>query len=340
MSFPTVLFAIPDDAAVFPQLWSKRAQDKTAELGWTLRFAGAGKPDWNTLIRGCDGIITSWPSPRLDGAWLAQADNLRIMAHAAGSVADFISPELFTRGIKVASANPVMAHAVAEWCLTMTLLGTRRVLEHGRIMGQGELDWQLRPHSAMMADKTVGIWGFGDIARRFCGMLAPLTPERIQIVSDFLDEATARRDHLHKVSLEEMLATSDVIVLLEGMTPQNAGRIGHKEFSLIRDDAVFLNPGRAHLTDRDAFYEELAKERFLTVLDVYHREPVPQDDPLLSLRRVILTPHIAGYPATGRFVPAMLDELSRFFSGEPLHYEITAERAAAMTTQSYMKQAK
>jgi phosphoglycerate dehydrogenase-like enzyme len=95
-----------------------------------------------------------------------------------------------------------------------------------------------------------------------------------------------------------------------------------------------INCGRGKLTDEQALYNELSKERITAILDVYHKEPLSQDSPLHQMPNVILSPHNAGRPSRSGYISLILNEFQRFFSGQPLKHEITRERAGTMTRQN------
>lgn len=133
-----LLFCTPMDSADFPKLWSRDAEAAAERLGFQLdllRTAPAGIGGWNRLLRGYDGAVTSWGAPQFNAELLEGNTRLRIVGHAAGSVADLVSDELFARGIKVVSANDTMAGSVAEWCLAASILGFGRALEFLRFGG-------------------------------------------------------------------------------------------------------------------------------------------------------------------------------------------------------------
>lgn len=136
-----------------------------------------------------------------------------------------------------------------------------------------------------------------------------------------------------KVELEELLTQSDILHLLVGVNAENYGRIGSSELAMMRRGATLINCGRAHLTQEAALEQELRSGQINAILDVYFEEPTPADSLLEGLSNVILTPHNAGFPGRGRFVPFLLDEFNRFLRGEPLHGEISAARFATMTKE-------
>lgn len=108
--------------------------------------------------------------------------------------------------------------------------------------------------------------------------------------------------------------------------------LGARELALIQDGAVFINSARTWPVDQDALIKELAAGRFWAALDVTDPEPAPPDHPLRNLDNVICTPHIAGPTTEARreLMGLMVDEVKRFFDGEPLRYQIAEDRLAAM----------
>ena len=129
---PKIVYAGTREESFFPELWSAQAKETAARLGYEIaipgftRFEGT-RERWREFLAGAEGIVTTWFSPRIDAGILRVAPKLRIVGHAAGSLAGYVSPELFEAGVKVTSANTDMAHAVAEWCLMGALMGRRNV---------------------------------------------------------------------------------------------------------------------------------------------------------------------------------------------------------------------
>src|SRR5688572_5990508 len=99
-------------------LWSPAAQELARELGYDVKFypetQEADPAEWPRRLNGVDALITTWGAPRLTNAVLGES-NLKIVGHAAGSVAAIVTPGLYDRGVRVVSANPVMAQVVAEY---------------------------------------------------------------------------------------------------------------------------------------------------------------------------------------------------------------------------------
>lgn len=332
-----LLIAIPRRDPVFARLWSARAEDLAARCGFRLAFIDHALADaaaWRTALLGCDAVITSWGAPAFTGDLVAGNRRLRVLAHAAGSVADLVTPALYARGVQVISANAVMAAAVAEWCLTMSLIGHSRLTTVAGLGGAMAMRWPGRDGFRSLRSASVGVWGFGAVARRFIELLRPLAPRAITVHADYPCSDELAAAGVQELALEELFATCDVVVLAAGLTAATAGRIDAGLLARIRDGATLVNCGRARLVDEAALVAAAQQGRFTICLDVFHQEPPPADHPLAACTNVIMTPHVAGIGTTADYIPALLDQLDGFFAGRPLTGAISAERARAMTSHA------
>ncbi len=118
-----------------------------------------------------------------------------------------------------------------------------------------------------------------------------------------------------------------VVFLLAAGRPDTTGMISRERLARMPDGAVLVNVARGSLVDEAALIEELQAGRLWAGLDVTEPEPPSADSPLRLLPNVLLTPHSAGRrrrgtETWGRFA---VEELRRFFAGEPLQGEFTAE---------------
>ncbi len=285
--------------------WRGRSRQRADELGYIVqlneRVGPLEKKDWAELLVGVDALLTTWGTPRLDAEILAQNDSLRIVGHVGGSVAGIVSPHLYERGVKVCTANSLMARTVAEWALMMTLVALRKLLDYAQFGAGGRaLDWAGTRSNTAPENAVIGVWGYGDVARRFIELLRPFQPAAILLRDDFLSAEQAAAEGLQKTELADLFARADVVHCLTGLTQNNKGRVTAKELALIKEGATLINCGRA-----------------------------PPN--------VLLTPHNAGCGRDELYLAAMLDEFARFFAGEALETEVTWERAQAMTDSALLR---
>jgi D-3-phosphoglycerate dehydrogenase len=96
-------------------------------------------------------------------------------------------------------------------------------------------------------------------------------------------------------SKDEILARADVVSLHVRLSPETRGFLGRKELARMKPTAILVNTGRGALVDREALLAALTERKILGAgLDVFHQEPLAENDPFLALPNVILSPHNAG----------------------------------------------
>jgi len=282
-------------------------------------------------LPGVDALLASWGQAELSEQVLAKADRLRVIGYAAGSVKGWVSDAVFERGIVVCHAAARIADSVAEYTLLMALLGLRRPLDIGRQMRSGIV---LRNHDVPTHDiarKKVGLLGMGYVGQRTARLFRALGAE-VWAYDPYLSPERAVELGVHKAELDELLGACKVVSVHLPSTEETWHMLRARELALIQDGAVFINSARTWPVDQDALIKELAAGRFWAVLDVTDPEPAPPDHPLRNLDNAICTPHIAGPTTEARreLMGLMVDEVKRFFDGEPLRYRIAEDRLAVM----------
>lgn len=324
--------------AMAERFWTPKNLELARNLGFELSVPAASgdltAPDWPALLAGCDAAITTWGSPCCTRNLLEKAPQVRIIGHAAGSVVAVTDASTYQSGVTVISANPIMAELVAEWSLMMTLVAQRNLGAYAGWFGQTAMHWEGRHEFSDLRKLTVGIWGMGDISRHLLRLLEPLRPGRILVHSGHAAAAELAEYGAEKAdTLEELLAESDLVHLLAGLTPQNRHRIGAPELARLKTGATLINAGRAPLVREEALLAELGSGRIRAILDVFYAEPPPPDSPLCRMSNVILTPHNAGYDGSERFIRYLLEEFRRFFDGLPPQAPVSLQRFRSMTDE-------
>jgi phosphoglycerate dehydrogenase-like enzyme/predicted dehydrogenase len=138
--------------------------------------------------------------------------------------------------------------------------------------------------------QTIGLIGWGSIARHFVRLLKPFDCH-ILVYSEAEIDNELEEYGVQRASLSEILGSAKVISLHRGLTDKTKGMLGIKELNRIQPNAVLINTSRAALIDEAALLERLSKGDIIAGLDVFHKEPLPTNDPIRKLKNVILTPH-------------------------------------------------
>jgi phosphoglycerate dehydrogenase-like enzyme len=315
-------FIPPQVAAVIEEMgavqWNEAEEDFTAD-------------EFREKLKGVEVCITGWGCRSLDKRVLENADRLKLVAHTGGSVAPLVSDYLYEKGVRVISGNWLYAESVAEGVIAYILASLRRIPYYNDRLHKGF--WQEEnDYNEGLLDQTVGLVGFGMTAKLLTNMLK-LLRTAIKVYDPYVPDSTFTKYGVKKAGLEEIFSTSKVISLHAPRIPETFHMVGKKLLSMIPDGAVFINTSRGSVVNESELEEELAKNRFKAVLDVYETEPLPESSPLRTMENVILIPHMAGPTIDRRPVVTMhlLEDIRNFFEGRALMYEIPKEYASRMT---------
>jgi phosphoglycerate dehydrogenase-like enzyme len=313
------------------RMMSQAAWDRLAGFAEVVHHeaqAPATKADLLRLLPEADACITSWDVARLDRDVLAAAPRLAALAHMGGSVRRVVSDAVWERGIQVTSAAPALGQDVAETTVGLIIVGMKRIwplAQHVREGGWRETPWW---PSRELRGKVIGIVGGGNIGCHVIRLLSPFEPH-ILMYDPYVSEDEAECLGAHKADLDDLLRRADVVSLHAPSLPETEHLIDARRLDLMKDDALIVNTARGNLIDEAALIAELNKGRFFAFLDVTDPEPPAVDSPLRRLPNVVVTPHLAGcIENCTRMGEMAVEELRRFFAGEPPMYRVTLERLA------------
>ncbi len=277
------------------------------------------------ILPQADACLTSWGVDQLDAEVLAAAPNLKAMAHMGSSVKRFVSDALWDRGIHVTTAAPALAEDVAITALGFMLVGMKRIWPLGQLVRAG--GWRESNYwpSRELRYKTVGIIGASHVGRHLIRLLQPFAVH-ILLVDPFVNAEQAAALGVEKVELADLLRRADIVSLHAPDTPATRHMLNADRLALMKDEALLINTARGTLIDEAALITELSRGRFFAFLDVTDPEPPAVDSPLRRLDNVVVVPHLAGCIEDCSHMGEMaVEELRRFFSGEPPLYQITPQ---------------
>jgi phosphoglycerate dehydrogenase-like enzyme len=222
------------------------------------------------------------------------------------------------RGIAVCNMPGPNAPAVAEAALLLLLAALRRLPDWHQRTRAGEgwpTDPQLADRMGELAGRTVGLIGYGDIARR-------LEPVLVALGARVVHHAR-RDDRPGWLPLDELLRTADAVSIHVPLTAETEGLVDRRRIGLMKPGAIVVNTARGGVVDQVALVEALRSGRLGAAgLDVFASEPIAADDPLLALRNVVLMPHVAWLTneTMRRCLEIGFDNVRRLAAGdEPRH---------------------
>lgn len=157
------------------------------------------------------------------------------------------------------------------------------------------MNWPRVANVDTPANKTLGIVGFGEAGGCLARLAAPFDMDILYYKRTRLSPAQEAFYGVEYAPLNDLLRQSDFVATFVPYTPENERTFGARELALMKPTAYFLNTGRANTTDEAALIDALKNGRIAGAgLDVFSYEPLPADNPLPTLKNVVLTPHNAG----------------------------------------------
>ncbi|MFJ5957722.1 hydroxyacid dehydrogenase [Paenarthrobacter sp. NPDC092416] len=288
-------------------------------------------PEGRALLEQADILITGWGCPLIDEAILDAAPRLRHVLHAAGSVKHHIGDACWERDIQISSAADANAIPVAEYTVAMIVLANKRILQIARALHSTRTDVlaeQLFPDMGNYR-KRVGIIGASKIGRHVIRLLAPYDLD--VVVSDpYLSADEAAVLGVERVTLEELVASSDVVSLHAPSLPSTRNMVHEGLIERLQPGATFINTARGELVDQDALLARVERGDLYAVLDVTTPWVLPAESRFYSHPNVLLTPHVAGSLGNEleRMAASAVGEALRIARGEALQFRVRVEDLA------------
>jgi D-3-phosphoglycerate dehydrogenase / 2-oxoglutarate reductase len=244
-------------------------------------------------VTDCVAVITR--SAGFSAAAIEAAPALRVIgSHGVG--VDAVDVPLATdRGIAVVNAPHTNVRSVAEHAIALIFALAKSLVAADGATRAGDLGFKYRARLIELAGLTLGIVGFGSIGRQ-TALLGKAIGLRVIAHSLETEPHVYAQAGVEPVSeLRDLLAQSDIVSLHLPLTTSTRALIGSSELSAMRPGSFLINTGRGGVVDEAALLDALNHGPLAGAgLDVFTREDMPLDHPLLRHERVLLTPHIAG----------------------------------------------
>ena len=196
------------------------------------------------------------------------------------------------RGIAVYITPGAVVRPVAESILLLMLALSHRLLEKDTLVRKGRWAESTQPLGREPRDRVVGTIGLGNIACEAVQLLRALDVRAFLAFDPYASKARAAEPGVRFVSLDQLLAESDYVLVNCPLTAETRGLLGAEQFSRMKRDAVLINTARGPIVNEAALIEALQQGKIAgAALDVFEREPLSADSPLTSMENVILTSH-------------------------------------------------
>ncbi|MGI9659256.1 MAG: C-terminal binding protein [Gaiellaceae bacterium] len=273
------------------------------------------------LLPSADALMTDYFP--VDAAAIDRLERCQIICRL-GVGLDKVDIEAATRAaIQVAYVPDYCRGELADHGLALLLAVSRRIVAYDASVRAGSWDYNV-PGVVRLEGRTLGLVGFGAIARRLAERVRPLGMN-VLAADPYVSDEDVRAAGSEPAGLERVLAEADVVSLHAPLTPETTHLVGPDELDQMKKTAILINTARGGLVDQDALVAALASGSIAGAgLDVLRPEPPSRDDPLLELDNVVLTPH-AGHYSEESVLQVQQDgarEVVRALTGKPLKHAV------------------
>ena len=290
--------ANPEELAIRYSL-ELEALDPIAEI---IEVAAKTPEEFAAGVKHMDAIITSWGF-RIDASLIDQLEKCVVIG--VGSVGvDMVDIEAATRaGIVVTNVPDVFIEEVADHALMLLLGCARQVKTMNRMAAEGQW-WSGRPllnHTPRLMGQTLGLFAYGNVAR-CTARRAKAFGMHVIAHDPYVSELTISDDGVEPVSREELLARSDFISVHAPHNEETHHAFSADAFDKMKPSSIIINTARGPIIDEQALIDALETGTIAGAgLDVLEQEPPSNDNPLLQMENVLVSPHVAS--ATTRMRP-------------------------------------
>lgn len=286
-----------------------------------------------------NACISCWGTSKFTKSVLDSAPSLRIIGHTAGTPKAIVTDTVWEKGIRVCTSAPIIAIDVAETTLGAMIYLLKRMDYFDKIVRSGtwgDKDNKIMDQKYSMRRLnyrlTVGIVGASHVGKNLIRLLQPFGV-KIKLYDPYISEFQAREIGVDKVSLEELMSSSDVVTIHAPNLPQTHHMIDKAKLALLKDGALFINTSRGAIVDENSLINELKSGRIVAYLDVFDKEPLAKDNVLYQLENVLLTPHISGgHTVNGGFERGnyIIQQLYSYYTCGILKDEVTKDMMEIM----------
>ncbi|MGB6105145.1 MAG: 2-hydroxyacid dehydrogenase [Pusillimonas sp.] len=279
-------------------VWAQNVREivaAEAPAGFELAFADSYLTEEQMSLASGADVILAGTSP-VSAEMIAASPRLKFI-QKWGIGIDKIDLDAAARaGVPVGIAAGSNAGPVAELAVLLMLAVYRRLpLVDSRLRQGVWMKSEMRGVSHQVAGKTIGLLGFGNIAKMVAHRLRGFDVKILYHDLKRADRIVEQIMGVKYAALDDLLAHSDILSLHLPLTPQTRGIICDATIAKMKGGAVLINTARGGLVDEDALLRALQSGKLDGAgLDAFAAEPPEPEHPLFSLGQVALTPHIGG----------------------------------------------
>ncbi|ALL71351.1 D-3-phosphoglycerate dehydrogenase (plasmid) [Paraburkholderia caribensis MBA4] len=244
-------------------------------------------------LKDADGAIGT--GVKMNAETLESATRLKVLSTVSVGFDAFDVSYLNQRGILLTNTPDVLTESTADTAFSLVLLTARRLAELAAFVKAGKWTKKIAEDKfgVDVHHKTLGIVGLGRIGASVARRAALGFQMKVLYIDQGVNERAEREFGAKKVELDELLKTSDFVLLQAPLTKETHNLISTPQLKKMKRTAFLINASRGPIVDEPALVEALKDGTIAGAgLDVYVEEPLSVESPLLKLDNVVTLPHI------------------------------------------------
>jgi D-3-phosphoglycerate dehydrogenase len=278
---------------LIPQDIAEEGKEYLRERGYEIKMgSGSSIEEIKNDIVECDAVLIR--TAPLPAEVLEAGEKLKVIARHGVGVDNIDIDKATELGIYVTNAPESNSNTVAEIALGLIIALARNIIASDRATRTGDFNFRNRQIGIDLEGKTLGILGIGKIGRRLSLKAYHGLSMKVIGYDPFLKKEDFP-EIIERIEDRDILfSKSDFVSIHIPSTPETKKSIGMREFKLMKPTSYFINIARGDLVVEEDLAVAL-REGFIkgSAVDVYEKEPPPENHPFFSLNNIILTPHNA-----------------------------------------------
>jgi len=278
-------------------------------------------------LSGCQGLLCLI-TDQINRPLLDSLPELEFVSSMSVGVDHIDVAALTERGIPLGHTPGVLVDTTADAAFALLLSAARRIVEADQYVKQGnwrrENVWSPDFFTGKdVSGATLGIIGLGAIGQ---AVAKRATGFGMRVLG--FNRSPREIAGVENVSLQQLLLRSDFVSLHVALTPETANLMNADRIASMKPGAVLVNTGRGGIVDEHALAAALRNgQLYAAGIDVFEKEPVEVDNPLLSLSNVVVAPHIGSATVLTRAKMADMaaQNIMAALSGQPMAHCVNPE---------------
>jgi D-3-phosphoglycerate dehydrogenase len=280
---------------LLPQDLPAEAKTQLLKIGCTVKM-GRGFSEAGIIadIEDCEAVAAR--TARIGRKAIEAGKKLRIISRFGVGVDNIDLAAAEESGVWVANTPQANSVSVAEHAVALMLAAANDMVDSCTEVRKGNFAYRDQVSGIELHGKTLGIVGLGRIGRHVAAIAGMGLGMRVLAYDPFVAPGQLPEYVLVAGGWEQVFRESDFVSLHLPVTPQTRRSVGRKEFSVMRKSAWLINCARGELVAEDELIEALRSGEIAgAALDVLEKEPPVPDNPLFSLKNVLVTPHESAF---------------------------------------------